>query len=129
MLDLGADLGQRFGEVRHAFVLVFVADFAPVRVVAGLLAPARIAAGGLQVPVGVRGDPHVDPGRWDYHRFDALQRVLVRHRGVMGIHVAEGVMMLHAPDAGRVIRGVAQTGCTRKGLRIGRRINLQRDSG
>ena len=48
-----ADGRQRFGKVRHALVLVFVADLAPLGVVAALLAPFGIAAGGLQVAVGV----------------------------------------------------------------------------
>ena len=44
----------------------------PARVVAVLLATARVAAGGLDVAVRVRADPDVGPGRRDRERLDLL---------------------------------------------------------
>src|SRR5256885_16013525 len=57
-----ADLRQRLGEGEHAVVLDGVADLAPARVVAILLAPARVAPGRLQVATGVGTDPDIAPG-------------------------------------------------------------------
>ena len=45
---------QRRGEIEDAVVLRFVADLAPARVIAMLLAAARVAAGGLQVAARIR---------------------------------------------------------------------------
>ena len=71
LVDALADGGECGAEVEHVFVLGLVADFAPARVVAGLLATAGVAAGGLQVAVGEGADPDVDPGGWDDQGLDA----------------------------------------------------------
>src|SRR5256886_11878847 len=57
-----ADLRQRLGEGEHAVVLDGVADLAPARVVAILLAPARVAPGRLQVATGAGTDPATGAG-------------------------------------------------------------------
>ena len=49
-----ADRRQRLGEADQAVVFRLVADFAPLRVIAVLLPPARIAAGRLEVAARVR---------------------------------------------------------------------------
>ena len=66
-------------------VLGLVAHLAPARVVAVLLAPARVAAGGLDVAVGVRADPDVGPGRRDRQLADPLQGRGIAHRLAVGI--------------------------------------------
>ena len=63
LVDALADGGEGGAEVEHVFVLGLVADFAPARVVAGLLAAAGVAAGGLQVAVGDGADPDARPRR------------------------------------------------------------------
>ena len=49
------EAGQRRGEGEQAAVLRLVADFAPARVIAILLAAAGVAAGGLDVAVADAG--------------------------------------------------------------------------
>ena len=61
--------GQRLAEVEHAFVLRAVAHLAPARMVAVLLAAPVVAAGRLDVAVGVGADPDIGPGRRDRQRF------------------------------------------------------------
>jgi hypothetical protein len=58
-VDFLADQRQGLAELDHAFVLDLVARLAPFGVVAVLLAPARVAPGGLQVAVGLRADPDI----------------------------------------------------------------------
>ena len=84
-----AQLRQRRGELEHPAVLHLVAHLAPPRVIAVLLAAARIAAGGLHVAERMRADPHVPPRRRDGERRDPADRLLVGHGASVGIHVAE----------------------------------------
>jgi hypothetical protein len=51
-VDLGADLWQCCTELAHPTVLGFVTHGMPAWVIAILLAAARVASGGLQVPLG-----------------------------------------------------------------------------
>ena len=73
LVDPLADLRQRRAEGDHPVVLGLVAHRLPSRVVAVLLAAARVAAGGLQVAVRRRADPHVRPRRRDRQRLDLLR--------------------------------------------------------
>ena len=49
------------------------------RVIAGLLATLGIASGRLEMPVGIRTDPHVGPRRWYRQGGDAFERRRVHH--------------------------------------------------
>ena len=70
-VDRLADVGQDLAELRELAELVGVADLPPARVVAVLLAAAGVAAGGQDVAVLRRADPHVGPRRRDRDRRDA----------------------------------------------------------
>ena len=76
-------------ERRHPTELRLVALCAPRRMVAGLLPPPGIPAGGLQVALCVAADPHVVPGRWDGERPDPGNRRRVADRRAPRVHVVE----------------------------------------
>src|SRR5207248_5189623 len=71
--DPPAQPGQGLGELDHAAVLVLVPDLAPAVVVAVLLAPARVPAGGLDVPTRTGADPDLGPRRRDGQPANALE--------------------------------------------------------
>src|SRR5690606_35303740 len=73
------DRRQGAREYEHAVELVRLADLAPARVIAILLAPARVASRGLQVAALVAADPDAGPGRRDRERGDARERRRVAH--------------------------------------------------
>src|SRR5690606_32921996 len=106
--DPAAQLRQRASEGDDAVELVGVAQRAPVRVVAVLLAAARIASGGLQVATRRRADPDLAIGRRDRQRADARQRVRIAHAAAVGIEVAEAAPAAHAADAWRGIADITQ---------------------
>jgi hypothetical protein len=83
-VDFGADGGEGLAEVDHPLVLHLVAHGAPFRMVAVLLASARVASGGLQVAVGLRADPDVGPGRRNDERLDPFQGGLVLDHFALG---------------------------------------------
>jgi hypothetical protein len=128
-VDFGADRGQRLAEVDHALVFRLVAHAAPFRMVAVLLASARVAARGLQVAVGLRADPDIGPGRGNHERLDALERGFVRDRLALGREVAEAILARFAPDAGLVVVDVAQAGSLGGGGRIAERCRIERRGG
>jgi hypothetical protein len=74
------NLGQRFRERDNAFVLVLVLGVAPPRVIAILLAAARVTAGGLQVSVRYRADPDVLSRRRNRHRLNPCERRWIAER-------------------------------------------------
>jgi hypothetical protein len=117
-VDFLADLRQRLAELDHALVLHLVAHLAPFGVVAVLLAPARVAPGGLQVAVGLRADPDLGPGRRDGQRLDAFQGGFVVDRLAARVEVAKAVALRLAADAGPVVEDVAQAGRFGGGGRI-----------
>ena len=117
-LHATADRGQRLGEGDRVAVLGFVADFAPLVVIAVLLAPAGVAADGLQVAVGDRADPDVLPGGRDHEVLDADEGLVVLDGLAVRVEVAEGVAMLLAADAGDRGADVAQTGGLGGELRV-----------
>ena len=53
--DPGADAWERLGELQHVLEFRAVADFAPARVIAILLAALRVSAGRLDVTVRQAG--------------------------------------------------------------------------
>ncbi len=93
------NLGQRLAEFEHAFELVAVARGAPVRVVAVLLAAARVAPGGLDVAVGQRADPDIGVRGRDRELGDALQLVRIGDALGFGIDILERIALGLAPDA------------------------------
>src|SRR5205823_2993741 len=89
---------ERVAERDHASVLGFVADLAPPRVVAVLLAPPRVPAGGLDVAALVGADPHVRPRRRNGQRPDPLQRGFVEDPLPVRSDVREPLAGSFAPD-------------------------------
>ena len=96
-----ADARQRLRERDQPAVLRLVAHLAPARVIAVLLAPARVAAGGLEMPARIgQIQTSVHAGGID-QRLDALQLGAVGDRAPFGLHVAHARGRADAPDAGR----------------------------
>jgi hypothetical protein len=71
-----------------------------VLVVEVLLAPGGVDAGGLQMAVRVRADPHVLPGRGDSQSGDALDVLGLRELVALVVQVLEALAALAALDPG-----------------------------
>ncbi len=119
-VDALAQPRQRRAELGQAVVLGLVAGGAPLRVVAVLLAPPRVAAGGLQVAVGARADPHLDPGGRDAQRLDAGHDTRP-DRFAAGVQVGEALPIgrRFAPQARLGVADVAQADGPRRFERVG----------
>src|ERR1019366_4840336 len=100
MLNAFANRGQDFAKQSHALVFVFVAHFAPARMVAALLSAACIAARGLQMAIGARTDPDIRPGGRDDEGFDAAKSLLISDQFALRIEVAKAFAKGLARDAG-----------------------------
>src|SRR5206468_8658937 len=121
LLDPSSNRRQDLAEGEQALVLRLVADLLPLRVVAVLLAPARVAAGRLDVAARMRADPDVGPGRRDRERPDARDRLAVADQLAVGIEVGERPAGPAPSDAGRAVDDVAEAG------RLGRRGRIGSD--
>src|SRR5690606_11671046 len=99
---------QRRTEGHQAIELARAAIGLPLWVVPILLAPARVPAGGLQVPVGVRTDPDIGPCRRDRQLADPGQRGGIAHQPAACIPVAEPPARATARVAGRTVVDMAQ---------------------
>lgn len=106
--DAGADFGKGAAELEDAFVLGLVAGLAPERMVAVLFAAACVDAGGLQMPVGVFGNPDVGPGGWEDEGTDALEDGFVGELFAGGVEVDEIAAALDAAEAGFVTGDIAE---------------------
>src|SRR5690606_9642260 len=84
-----AQARQRLAEGDGALELAVAAGLAPLRVVAVLLAAARIAARRLHMAVGAAADPDVGVRRRDRQRTDPRQRRGVADHRAVGVAVAE----------------------------------------
>jgi len=107
--------GQRLPERDQAHELAAIAEDAPARVVAILLAPPRVAAGRLQVTARIAADPHLGVGRRHRQRADARQLCGVADPCAVGIEVDEARPAAPAADTGRVVAHVDQAGLARDG--------------
>ncbi len=87
-LHRSAQAGEVQPELAQVVELGRLAFVAERVVVAVLLAAPGVAPGGLQVPVGLRRDPHVGPRRRDHQRLDPRHLALAR-RAPAAVHVAE----------------------------------------
>src|SRR5439155_18702208 len=106
-----ADARQRARERDETAVLRFVAHFAPARMVAVLLAAARVAAGRLQMAGRDRANPDVGPRGRDRERFDALQLDAIGDGPAGRADVAKTILPADAANAAhpRVVH-VAEAG-------------------
>src|SRR5207245_4067409 len=111
--------GQHARESGHAAERVRVPDLSPARVIPMLLATAGVAARGLKVSTGSRGDPNVLPGGRDRKGTDPIKSCGVADRLPVGAEIDEPLAFAYTTDTRLEIRGVHQTGFLR---RLGRRI-------
>src|SRR5687767_10201183 len=77
--------------------------------IAILLAPAKIDAGGLQVAVGDRTDPYTGPGGWYYNGTDAFD-VFFFSYGLILVHVHITTSFFESRYAGLTVRYIYQVG-------------------
>ena len=126
--DPPAQPRQRVSERDHARVLGAVALLAPARVIAVLLAPARVPPRRLQVALGKGTDPDVTPGGRHGELANALQRRRVADDVAGRILDREGIdpatplphLLAQAapPQPGPVVVDIAQAGGAGRGGRI-----------
>ena len=102
------DLRERGPERDHALVLGLVADLSPPCVVAVLLPPAGVTAGGLNVTVRIGTDPDVLPRRRDDDRANALEGRAIPDRAAPRVEIEKSPTRASAFDAGRSIGHVAK---------------------
>jgi hypothetical protein len=120
VLEIAAEPPQRrrcFTKGDHPVELAGVAHCGPIGVVAVLLAPAGIAAGGLRWPLAW-AQIHTAVGRWNRQRADALQGGGIAHRVAIGIAVAEALAGAAPADARLGVIDIAQARSAR-GLSFG----------
>src|SRR5581483_3686058 len=123
--DAGADARQRLAEGGHSVVLGGVARLAPARMISVLLPSARVAPGGLEVPLGVGADPHVRPGGRDGEAPDAGEGLAILDGAAARVDVGEAFPCAAAPEARLRVGDVAEARLVRGIRGLGR----QRDDG
>ena len=92
---------QEFGLVRN---------LAPLLVVDVLFAAAGIAAGGLQMPVGLAADPDVRPRRRNCERLDAIDMTSIPQPASVAVQILEARAVHMASEAGLVVYDIFQVG-------------------
>jgi hypothetical protein len=105
-----AQARQGLAEGDDPLELAVAAQLRPVGVVAVLLAPPRVAAGGLHMAVGLGADPYLGIGRRDRQLTDALQGLRIAHRAAVGQAVAEAGAGAAAGDARLLVADIDQAG-------------------
>src|SRR5581483_7788002 len=106
-------------------VLGGVARLAPARMISVLLPSARVAPGGLEVPLGVGADPHVRPGGRDGEAPDAGEGLAILDGAAARVDVGEAFPCAAAPEARLRVGDVAEARLVRGIRGLGR----QRDDG
>src|SRR5204862_4253948 len=89
--DAAAHAGQCAGEGDHFVELALVGPLAPLVVVAVLLAPAGVDAGGLDVSHRLGADPDFLPRGWDRKSGDPLDHLRVRDPVAVLVYVLEAL--------------------------------------
>src|SRR5205823_649950 len=125
-----ADLWQGGGEGQHPVVLDRVADLAPARVIAILLAAPSITPGRLEMAARVGADPDVGPRRRDGQAFDSPDRLRVTDRASVARAVGEALSGPLATEPRAQIRDIAEARRSRRldrveqlrGIHRGRRL-------
>src|SRR5688500_15259318 len=109
LLAARANLRQGGHEVEDLVVLGLVANGAERVVVALLLAPLRVPAGGVDVEVALCAHADAASGREDGQHTDAIQRERVRDALALVVYVAEARVLALAGDPRLRVVHVAQT--------------------
>jgi hypothetical protein len=104
----GANRRQPFREDQQVLVFGALAQLAEARVIAVLLAPARIAPRRLDVAVRRGTDPHVGPGRGNGKGSDPLEHMAIAERDTFGPQVGKAPAGLLPAQPGMVVGDVAQ---------------------
>src|SRR5690606_38898954 len=117
--EAATQAGQGIGEFRKPRKPRLAPQLLPLRVVAILLAPARIASGGLKVPAFTGADPHRGPCRRNGQCPDACKLAVVADAGAIGRAVAETATTATPADARLAVVDVAQPGLRGLGPAIG----------
>ena len=102
--------GQGLAEGDDAVELAIAAHRAPLRVIAVLLALARVAARRLQVTAGTAADPDLGIGRWDRQGADALQGGGITYRAAIRATIGKPLASPVATDARRAVTHKDQPG-------------------
>ena len=112
--DPCADARQCAAEGLQPRVLAVAALGAPLRVVAVLLAAARVAARGLDVAARRGRDPDVAPGRRDREPLDAVEPRAIAQRQAARVEEAKATTGPDPAESGRAILDVAKPGERRR---------------
>ena len=99
--------GQGLAELEQAVELRALALFAELRVVAILLAPARIDPGRLEVPVGIGAEPGIGVGRREPDGVQPVDLVAVGNALAVGVEI--GPITAHPLAADSWLRVTAMT--------------------
>ena len=108
--DRSPDAGQGFRERDHAVEFRLVADLAPARVVAILLAAASVPTGCLEMPARIGRDPNIGIGRGNRQFADPGDVVAAASVLPSYADVAETAAPFHPSNAGPVVADVTQAG-------------------
>ena len=95
---------------QQALVLVGIAYLAPARVVAVLLAPTGVAAGGLEMAVGVGTDPDLAIGRRNGQLVQPADFLGVADALAVGVEIDEALALPASTDARLAVVDVAEAG-------------------
>jgi hypothetical protein len=96
-----ANAAERACERDQTSIFHVVANLAPARMIAILLASARVAADYLNVSERVGADPHLRPRRRDHERLDSMEHCRIGHRSAVGADVSEASRPAGAANARR----------------------------
>ncbi len=95
-----ADLGKDFAELKDALELGLVPNRAVFRVISILFPSLRITAGGLNVSMWARTDPHVGPGGRDDDLSDPIDRFGIGDAASLLVQIEEPLAGAPPPNAG-----------------------------
>ena len=101
---------QGLGEREHVLELGALADLTKPGVITILLAALGVAAGGLDVAVGLGADPHIRVGRRDRQGTDAVERALILDLPAARPDIDEPFSDLPAADPRPFVRHVGEAG-------------------
>ncbi len=98
--DLSAHVWQPGRHLQHPVELLLGPLLLPLLVIEVLTSAGHIGPDRLDVPVGMRADPHLLPRRRDDEILDALQCFAIGDRSAVGLLVGEPAPAAHPPQAG-----------------------------
>src|SRR5690606_6038874 len=106
LVQLSPQRGQGVAERQKPFILGCVTYFPPERMIAILLAPAGIAASGLEMAQGVATDPYIPIGRGNGEGVDSLDNSLIANATAFFIKIGSDAVQYLAAIARRAVGDV-----------------------